>query len=181
MRKRPSPDDCLTYVPFPTEGEAVDPDDPFNDVVASRLFLGRSTPPVGHRRRERDPDWKANPDETAYEVVTVSVRFLAPVDEDDENKPERVMYESERGRSRRLADLAEDGFIPESARAMSPRAGARHSRVKTRKTAPSGSMMPAPPMGSTSRARGEPSHTSRRSPAASEGPDGTERLVHRDQ
>jgi hypothetical protein len=117
-----TPDDCLTYAPFPTEGEEVAPDDPFNDEVREPTVNGQIyTGPWDTTDGSVTFSWKANPDQTAFEAVTVSVRFLAPVDEDDENKLERVMFVGADGD---IEDdweaLAEDGLIPESAAGETP-------------------------------------------------------------
>jgi hypothetical protein len=112
-----TPDDCLTYAPFPTEGELVDPDDPFNDDVREPSVPGQIyTGPWDAEDGSVTFSWKANPDQLAVEDVTISVRFLAPVDEDDENKLERVVYVSPTSDVEDdWADLAELGSIPASA------------------------------------------------------------------
>lgn len=112
-----SPDDCLSYQPFPTEGEEVDPNDPFNDEVREPSVPGQIyTGPWESENGSVTFSWKANPDQTAYEAVTISVRFLAPVDEDDENKLERIVYVRPTGDVEDdWQELAEDGSIPESA------------------------------------------------------------------
>lgn len=111
-----SPDDCLTYAPYPTEGEEVDPDDPFNEEVREPSVAGQMyTGPWDTSDGSVTFSWKANEDATAFEAVTLSVRFLGAVDEDDENKLERVMYVSANGDVEDdWEGLAEDGAIPAS-------------------------------------------------------------------
>ncbi len=117
-----SPDDCVTYEAFPDEGVPENPGDPLNTNVSEPVVLGQMyTGPWDTPDGQVTFSWKANDDLAAYEAVTISVRFLAKVDIDDENKLERVV---EQGTPAAVAEdwdgLVDDGVLPEEARGRAP-------------------------------------------------------------
>ena len=109
-----SPDDCVEYEAFPADGIPVDPTDPLNaDFFEPDVFGQIYTGPWDSDDGSVTFSWKKNPDDAAYEAVSISVRFLAKVDEDDEYKKERVVtVRATEDVEDEWADLVELDIIP---------------------------------------------------------------------